>query len=236
MITQGRFLFLSTTSSQQKLVTVSTYTALAATLIACSGGGEERKNTGRPATQVCDSAFDEDASKALQKISGESRFEELGDSSASSRTSRFSLEEAARKLETNKGWSEYECKVYKAGDETGKELLDLSFASAASLPDPKESKREGSLSGQEFNTGAWAGTTPEGAKLYFRCSVNISGTEIKYVHASIFVNSSQITAKGVDREKMSIINSASRRFAEKVDCQKEARLATGVPRSDRQPS
>lgn len=228
MSTQGRFPFFSATPSQQTVAAVSTYAALAATLIACSSGSEEVQNTGRPATQICDSAFDKQASEALQKISGESRFEELGDSSTSSRASRFSLEEAARKLEKNKGWSEYECKVYMAGDETGKELLDLSFASAASLPDPREAKR-----GQEFNTGAWASTTPEGANLYFRCSAGVSGTEIKYVHASIFVNSSQVTAKSVDREKMSIINSASRRFAEKVECEKEARLATGVPRSDR---
>ncbi|MFF8732805.1 hypothetical protein ACF073_41025 [Streptomyces sp. NPDC015171] len=201
----------------------------------CSGhsgkGKSKDPGTGVTASEVCDGAFDTSAAEALRRLAGTDTFDESGGSNAAAESPTFSLENAVRQLHDS-----YEkrsaCWVYKSGDDSGEPLLEIRFL--ASRTHPSSPKKQSGSTSSTYPLGLYARVGPNGADLFFRCPTEAPSRDAfigdtKYVKGELFSPAGKMRGDNVDKDRMEILNSVSRKVAQTADCVSEAGLPADVP-------
>ncbi|WP_405588261.1 hypothetical protein [Streptomyces sp. NBC_01092] len=204
----------------------------ALTLAALSGCTEESapEVAGVPATQICASTLDSSAAAALKRVSGTDEFTELeGESPGDGASNQFSLSGAVEGIHGTAS-ERTQCTIYKADDKSGHPLIEIDFEAAASHPGSRSALKANSPKTTVYSIGAYAATNANfGATLFFACSTKGPDGGKPYVKASMYSSGDQFAEEDTGRDRMIILNSLSRRLAEKLGCAKEASLPTEVP-------
>ncbi|MEV6056428.1 hypothetical protein [Streptomyces sp. NPDC052107] len=194
-------------------------------------GDKEASGTGVAAGTICDGTLDAAAVEALQRLAGTSRFDEGTGANEAGEPRKFSLRNAVEHLH-----DEYRkrsaCWVYKTGDDSGEPLLEIRFSASNSHPSATQ-KKESSSHQTTYPLGVYANAGPDGADLFFRCATkapskdsNISDT--KYVKAELYSAAAKMRGDSIDKDRMVILNSVSRKLAQEAGCATEANLPTAV--------
>ncbi|MET9017979.1 hypothetical protein ACWCPX_05450 [Streptomyces olivaceoviridis] len=214
--------------------TALSLTAAALLVTSCSSDSdrEQAKTSGTTASKICDGALDAPARQALQNLAGTDQFDEsTGAASEAGQPRTFSIQNAVKHLH-----DEYRqrtaCWVYKTGDESGKPLLEIRFSASQSYP--KASGKESNDSKVRYPVGLYAKVGRDGADLFFQCATGAGSKgayigDTKYVKAELYSTGSQLRGNSVDKDRMVILNSISRKVAEEAGCASEADLPTAVP-------
>ncbi|MFH9618299.1 hypothetical protein [Streptomyces pratensis] len=203
---------------------------VAAAVSGCSGdGGQEPE--GLATSEVCDGTLTGPAAKALERIGGTDRFEELTSTNDIGDPVKFSLGRAAKRLHTELG-QRSECSLYKADDDSGYYMIKMQFEPTASRPDPENASRKNSAKDDRsvFPLGLYA-YVPEddGASLFFSCTTKGPEGSTPYVAANMFVNRKQVDAVSTAKDRMVVLNAVSRALAEQLGCAAQAKLPAEVP-------
>ncbi|QJS09655.1 hypothetical protein HKX69_09065 [Streptomyces argyrophyllae] len=192
---------------------------------------EQAKTSGTTASKVCGGALDASAGQSLQNLAGTDRFDESTGADETGQPRSFSVQDAVRHLH-----DEYRqrpaCWVYKAGDESGKPLLEIRFSASQSYPAPSDKEVNGSK--VRYPVGLYAQVGRDGADLFFQCPTRAGSKDAyigdtKYVKAELYSTRSQLRGDSIDKDRMVILNSVSREVAQEAGCASEADLPTGVP-------
>ncbi|MEW2286332.1 hypothetical protein [Streptomyces sp. NPDC047841] len=192
---------------------------------------EQAKTSGTSASKVCGGALDASARQALRNLAGTDQFDESTGADGAGQPRTFSVQNAVRHLH-----DEYRqraaCWVYRAGDESGKPLLEIRFSASQSYPAPPD--REVSGSKVRYPVGLYAQVGRDGADLFFRCPTRAESKDAyigdtKYVKAELYSTRAQLRGDSVDKDRMVILNSVSREVAQEAGCASEADLPTAVP-------
>ncbi|MGW6600323.1 hypothetical protein [Streptomyces sp. NPDC055036] len=190
---------------------------------------EEKQPTGISAGEICDGTLDQTAKESLQRIGGTEKFTELTGTTDSGEPNEFSLDRAAANLHEQES-SRSRCTVYKAGDETGKPLIQLDFKASESYPKRSDYQQEDLRDRTFYSLGLYA-DTKEGysTSLYFHCETKGAEGTTPYINAGIFSVADQLEGDSTSKDRMTILNSVSRRLAAELGCSDEAGLASKVP-------
>lgn len=124
------------------------------------------------------------------------------------------------------------CWVYKTGDESGKPLLEIRFTASQSYP--AASDKEAGSSKTRYPVGLYAQVGRDGADLFFRCPTRAGSKDAyigdtKYVKAELSSTGAQLRGNSIDKDRMVILNSVSRKVAQEAGCASEADLPAAVP-------
>ncbi|MFE9600834.1 hypothetical protein [Streptomyces hokutonensis] len=201
---------------------------------ACGGGDKGTDEAELTASQVCASAFDTSAAKALQRIGDTTKFAEMPGSDDSGKPNKFSLKYAASTVHKDQT-QRNQCVVFKAGDKSGHPLIDIDFSASRYVPKTETPGSGGDSEKTFYPIGAYAQTgDTSSALLYFKCPTQdptkASGTT-PYVRASLTSAPGQISAKATGRDLMTVLNSLSEAMAKQLDCASEAALPSEIPAS-----
>jgi hypothetical protein len=176
---------------------------------------------GIDANKVCDGLF-KDAPTALHRVTGVTEL----------RTDTFRIESSVSSLNAERG--SRPCLIYPARNSEGRLLLGLSFLKRETAPTKETWQHTTSDTWHVFALGAHARTTEVGAKLYFRCSRPESSDKDAYLFADMRLHTAE-AASGAsrqrERDKMKLLNAASRQIAAEIGCLDEAALPPRVPSS-----
>uniref|UniRef100_A0AAU3GYQ6 Uncharacterized protein n=1 Tax=Streptomyces sp. NBC_01401 TaxID=2903854 RepID=A0AAU3GYQ6_9ACTN len=182
-------------------------------------------------SQVCDGTLTGPAATSLERIGDTDRFTELTGTNDIGDPNKFSLDLTAKRLHTKLG-ERSECSVYKAADDSGIYLLKIRFEPTASRPDPeKASHKQGAADNRTvFPLGLYAYVPEEdGASLLFSCATKGPEGRTPYVMASLFANKHRVDAGSTAKDRMVVLNAASRAVAEELGCAAQAKLPAKVP-------
>ncbi|MFF1453451.1 hypothetical protein ACFVYF_35740 [Streptomyces sp. NPDC058274] len=186
------------------------------------------------ASKVCDGALDASAAAALQRLSGTDRFDERVGTNDAGEPNTFSLDRAVKHLH-----GEYlkrsACWVYKSGDESGQPLFEVRFS--ASLTYPSGSGKESEDDRVRYHLGVYAVAGRNGADMFFRCPTNATTNDAyvgntNYVKAEMFSVTSKMRGDNVNKDRMMVLNSMSRKVAAKAGCASQAALPSQVPEAE----
>ncbi|NGO78049.1 hypothetical protein G6045_20630 [Streptomyces sp. YC504] len=188
-------------------------------VIASASGCTSKPNepTGLSASEICDGTLDSSSRTALEKISGSSNFEEnyFGTSEA------FTLDRVVKNLHSDT--SERATCYVSNKESAGKPLLDIDFEAVNRhpSPDPEGADRRNQY---EFPMGEFAIVGEQGgATLFFSCPNKGDSGTTQFVKATLF------TILPLAADEMTILNSVSRRLADKMGCADVANLPAKVP-------
>ncbi|MET8803938.1 hypothetical protein [Streptomyces sp. NPDC004546] len=193
-------------------------------------GDKEESGTGVAAGTICDGTLDAAAVEALQRLAGTSRFDEGTGANEAGEPRKFSLRNAVEHLH-----DEYRkrsaCWVYKAGDDSGEPLLEIRFS--ASNSHPSATQKESSGHQTTYPLGVYANAGPDGADLFFRCATKAPSKDsyigdTKYVKAELYSAATKMRGDSIDKDRMVILNSISRKLTQEAGCSSEADLPTEV--------
>ncbi|MET9498193.1 hypothetical protein [Streptomyces sp. NPDC006552] len=210
-------------------------TALAAlTVLVCGCDGPSAKDQDESvgAGQVCAGTLDASAARALERLSGTNRFEELTGTNEIGEPNAFSVKRAVQHLHATPS-SRSSCTVYLADDNSGMPLLDLDLS--ASQSHPKRTETNSSRKRLTYPMGVYAAATQTGTQLFFSCTTEAKSADAyvgdtKYVEANMsFIGHARGGDEG--RDRMTVLNSVARAVARAAGCATEAALPTTVPPS-----
>lgn len=210
-------------------------TAVALLVGACSDNSSkdkpEESSTGIAASKVCDGTLDTSAAAALQRLAGTDQFDESTGTNEAGVPTAFSLRNAIKNLH-----DEYRkrsaCWVYKTGDDSGEPLLEVRFSASRSYP--SESENESSGGKVRYSLGVYTRVGPNGADLFFQCTTKAPTEDAyvgdtKYVKAELFSVADKMRGDNVNKDRIVILNSISRRLTQEAGCASEADLPAEVP-------
>ncbi|MFE9119809.1 hypothetical protein [Streptomyces sp. NPDC007172] len=207
--------------------------ALAIATPGCSYSSEpETKST--PASALCAGTLDTAAADALHRLAGTDKFTEDSGGGASGRPRQFSLKWATAHLHDD-GIRPAECGIQKAKSYGEYWAFNLDFTAVPSLPTRDRTAasfpvtRFGPLT--YFPLGATAYVQGNLATLYFTCRTRGNGEETEYVEAHSSTEG-HIEGSSKAKDRITILNSVSRRLAKELGCESEANLPTVVPDPD----
>ncbi|WP_338697049.1 hypothetical protein V2W30_15505 [Streptomyces sp. Q6] len=211
--------------------------ALAILISGCSSSsgnssGGETASAGVPAVEVCAGTLDASAVAALVRMSGTDRFDELTGTNDAGEPNKFSLGRAVKHLH-EKTSRRSACTVYKAGDSSGKPLLEIDFSASLSHPDDTTSGASNVI----YPLGVYAATGVNGSQLFFRCKTEANSADSyvgdsEYVKASMYSASGKIRGDSGGRDRMTVLNSVARALAKEAGCAQEADLPEKLPAAD----
>ncbi|MES9524975.1 hypothetical protein [Streptomyces capoamus] len=192
---------------------------------------EQEKEPGTTASRVCDGTLDAPARQALQRLAGRDRFDaptEIGDTG---QAGSFSVRNAVRHLHDDYR-QRAACWVYKTGDEGGKPLLEIRFSASSSHP--VASDKETDDSKVRYPVGVYAQVGRDGADLWFQCPTKAVSKDAyvgdtKYVKAELSSSRAGLRGDSIDKDRMAILNSVSRKVAQEAGCASQAHLPAMVP-------
>lgn len=210
-------------------------TAVALLIGGCSNNSSKEKpeesSTGIAASKVCDGTLDTSAAAALQRLAGTDQFDESTGTNEAGHPTAFSLKNAVKNLH-----AEYRkrsaCWVYKTGDDSGEPLLEIRFLASRSYP--SDSEKESSGGKVRYPLGVYAQVGPSGADLFFQCTTKAPTEDAyvgdtKYVKAELFSVANKMRGDNVNKDRIVILNSISRRVTQEAGCASEAGLPAEVP-------
>ncbi|MEU0200835.1 MULTISPECIES: hypothetical protein [unclassified Streptomyces] len=205
----------------------------ALTVAALSGCSKDTTSEadGVSATQVCASTLNTSAAAALKRISGTDKFAELEGRSTADGASqkKFSLTSAVEGLHGTAS-ERNQCTIYTAGDKSAHPLIEIDFEVTTSHPDKRTALQRDSPKTTVYSIGAYAATNANfGASLFFACPTKGPEGTKPYVKASMYSSGDQFKEEETSKDRMIILNSISRRLAEKLGCAKDANLPLKVP-------
>ncbi|MFJ1597196.1 hypothetical protein [Streptomyces sp. NPDC088261] len=201
----------------------------------CSGGSGDDTPPGVTAEQVCDGALDTAGAEALRRLGGTDRFTELTGTTEAGQPNAFSVARAAKHLHDEVGLRS-RCTVYRAGDRSGRPLVELDFKAASRFPG-RGTVEKGARDLTYYPLGVLAYTKEANStSLYFRCPTKGTGTAAAgttagtpYVNAGLFSTPARIEGGTSGEDRMTVLNSVSRRLADVLACADEAGLPERVP-------
>ncbi|MFE8946508.1 hypothetical protein [Streptomyces sp. NPDC007856] len=194
-------------------------------------GNKEELGTGVAAGRICDGTLDTTAGEALQSLGGTSRFDEGSGTNEAGEPRKFSLKTAVEHLH-----DEYRkrsaCWVYKAGDDSGEPLLEIRFSASSSYPSATQQESGGHQT--RYALGVYAHAGPNGADLFFRCTTKAPSEEAyvgdtRYVKAELYSTAAKMRGNSIDKDRMVVLNSMSRKLTQEAGCSSEAGLPAVVP-------
>ncbi|MFJ8827216.1 hypothetical protein ACIREE_36295 [Streptomyces sp. NPDC102467] len=205
---------------------------LAVVACGCSDSSAKDEGDGVQASKMCAGALDAPAATALERISGTDRFEELTGTNDSGEPNRFSVSRTVKHLH-DELTSRSSCSVYKAGDNSGKPVLDIDFSASQSHPEGTESPKSVKAT-VTYPLGVYAVTTANGAQLFFRCTTKASSADAyvgdaKYVMAEMYSMTGDVRGGDESKDRMTVLNSVARAVAKEAGCTREAALPNTVP-------
>ncbi|MFH9403408.1 hypothetical protein ACH4JS_27200 [Streptomyces sp. NPDC017638] len=202
---------------------------------ACGGDSEkeapEKPGTAVAASRLCAGAFDAPAAEALRRLAGTDRFDEATGAGKAGEPAAFSLKKAVEHL--HDAYRERSaCWVYKTGDDSGEPLLEIRFSASPGYP--SGTRKDSGTEKVTYPVGRFAQVGPNGADLFFQCSTEAPAGDAyigdtKYVKAELFSPRGHMRGDSIDRDRMVILNSISRRVAQTAGCASEADLPGAVP-------
>lgn len=189
----------------------------------------EKDSSGTSASRICDGTLDTSATEALRRIGGADEFNELTGTTDAGEPNKFSLERAAAHLH-DQTEQRSRCTVYKADDKSGQPLIQVDFKASKQYPNRSDVEKDDARGITFYPLGAYASTKDDNsASLYFRCQTRNPKGETQYVNAGMFSPGNQLQGKSKSMDRMTILNSISRRLAAKLGCEGEAQLPAKVP-------
>jgi hypothetical protein len=197
-----------------------------------SGKGEaEGPVAGVSASKICDGTLDASAAEALHRLAGTDRFDEATGTNEAGEPRTFSLENAVRHLHDEYG-KRSACWVYKTSDASGEPLLEIRFSASRGYPSSTEKDSSGDKA--RYPLGVYAQVGRSGADLFFKCSTKAPSAQAyiadtMYVKAELFSDTAKLRGDSVDKDRIVILNSVSRRVAQEAGCASEASLPAEVP-------
>ncbi len=201
---------------------------------ACDGGDKGTDEVELTASQVCASAFDTSAAKALQRIGDTTKFAEMPGSDDSGKPNKFSLKYSASTVHKDQT-QRNQCVVFKAGDKSGHPLIDIDFSASKYASKTNTSGSSGESENTFYSIGVYAQTGgTSSALLYFKCPTQDpakASDATPYIRASLTSTPGQISAKATGRDLMTVLNSLSGAMAKQLDCASQAALPSKVPAS-----
>ncbi|MGV9316526.1 hypothetical protein ACWDR0_30715 [Streptomyces sp. NPDC003691] len=184
----------------------------------CSDGATGDGPPGVSAAELCDSTLDAGAQAALEKASRIDRFEELpGD--------EFTLDAMAKGL--HKGVQQRSiCSVYSTddGDDFPLFTIDVEVRTSSPRTTPQESKRK-----LLYAIGTYAAVNGDAsAQIFFPCATKGEKGSMPFVRSSMSTPRPLAVESTAD-ERMAVLNSVSRKVAERLGCGAASRLPQQVP-------
>ncbi|MGW0763926.1 hypothetical protein [Streptomyces sp. NPDC002676] len=201
-----------------------------ALMVSACSGEKPKEPSGVPAAQLCDKSFDAHAVAALEKISGADEFEEMPGKNDFGEPSAFSLSRARRYLGADIS-QRTRCTIFKSSDKSGHPILEIDFTKEKYEP-TRESLGDAAHAKDHvfYPLGALAYTAGRNTtSIDFPCREAKGAGALPFVSASMFSNVDQIPLGDTSRGRMTILNSAARKFAKELGCLSEARLPETVP-------
>ncbi|WP_153545074.1 hypothetical protein [Streptomyces sp. RB17] len=194
-------------------------------------GDTEESGTGAATSNICDGTLDATAAEALHRLTGTSRFDEGTGANEEGEPRKFSLRNAVEHLH-----DEYRkrsaCWVYKTDDNSGEPLLEIRFSASSSYP--SATQKESSSDRSRYPLGVYAQAGPDGADLFFQCTTKASSKnayigDTKYVKAELYSTAARLLrGDSSNKDRMTILNSISRKLAQEAGCASEADLPAVV--------
>ena len=200
-------------------------------LSACSSGDDRAPQaSATPANRICDGALDASAQAALKRLGGSDTFKELTGKTSAGQPNQFSLSRAAAHLHDEVELRS-RCTVYLPDDTSGAPLVQLDFETSNKPPIRAEvEKQEPNARLTFYPLGVYAATSDDNStSLYFTCTTKGADGEASYVDGGIFSSGDQLKGNSTSKDRMTILNSVSRRLAEELGCASEANLPSAVP-------
>ncbi|MCX4587797.1 hypothetical protein [Streptomyces sp. NBC_01481] len=181
------------------------------------------------ASRICDGTLDKSAAEALQRIGGKGEFSELTGTTDTGEPNKFSIERASAHLHDEVD-QRSRCTVYKADDKSGHPLIQVDFKASNDHPNRSEVEKGDSRGITFYPVGVYA-STKQGysTSLSFRCQTKNAKGKNQFINAGMFSSADQLEGKSTSMDRMTILNSVSRRLAAKLGCQGEAQLPAKVP-------
>ncbi|WP_446040700.1 hypothetical protein [Streptomyces sp. SID1121] len=199
--------------------------------VGCSGEPDHSAPPGVTAERVCDGALDTAGAEALKRLGGTDRFTELTGTTEAGQPNAFSVARAAKHLHDDTALRS-RCTVYQAGDTSGRPLVELDFKAASRFPG-RGDVESGARDLTYYPMGVLAYTKQENStSLYFRCTTTGKGNAAAatpYVNAGLFSTPAQIEGDSTGKDRMTVLNSVSRRLADVLACGGEAGLPERIP-------
>ncbi|GAA1017352.1 hypothetical protein GCM10009564_54930 [Streptomyces thermogriseus] len=196
----------------------------------CSTGADSDQS-GVSAEQVCDSSLDKTAAAALRRLGGTDRFEELTGTTDAGEPNAFSLKRAAQHLHDETPLRS-RCTVYKAGDKSGSPLIQIDFKVADDYPKRQQNSTQNN-DRIYYDIGLYASTQGDySTVIYFRCSTTDQGKSSAYVDAGMFTTSTHLKGRSTSVDRMTILNTVSRKLAAELGCSSEAGLPSSIPKPE----
>lgn len=193
-------------------------------LAGCTAEPEKEEPPQATSKTVCGSVLDAPGRAALERISGTDDFrspEDLGESTP------FSIKLAAKNLHNDEP---ERCHVYKANDRTSRPVITVDFAVRAKYSKSDETPRDDPDAYVDYPIGLYAATKAESsAALLFRCATKGSQGSTPFIRASMVIIRDQAEVTSTSKDRMTILNSMSRRLTEELGCGDEAKLPTQLP-------
>ncbi|WP_405459304.1 hypothetical protein OG786_19295 [Streptomyces sp. NBC_00101] len=200
-----------------------------ATACGDSDDGAAGKPSSVPAAKLCDGTLGTSAAAALGRLGDTERFQELDGTDGDGRPNAFSLASVADDLR-KKPVSSNTCAVYSADLDTDTPMIDITFETVTTPPDPAKPARDGDLDRILFPVGAYASVGKgKGASLYFACPRDLYGKDAGFVKAGMYIDEGMIDPGGTAGDRMAVLNAVSRGLAAELGCAAEADLPAEVP-------
>jgi hypothetical protein len=192
-----------------------------------NGNGKEPEAARTPASRICDGTLDKAAVAALKRLGGRDSFQELTGKTSKGEPNAFSLSRAAAHLHDGVELRS-RCSVYVPGSYAP--LVQVDFKAMKDHPTKEGIKKVATYPVTFYPMGVYA-TTSQGNStvLYFRCPTKGAEGDTPYVDAGIFSSVGERKEQSTSKDRMTILNSVSRRLADKLGCADAADLPPTVP-------
>ncbi|MFJ4922729.1 hypothetical protein [Streptomyces sp. NPDC088725] len=221
-------------SSRQKAFMVLRWAALGMTVATgasgCSQNTAEEYGPRISASKICDRTLDENGISALRRLGGTDDFNESTGITDTGESKKFSMPRAMAHLHDDNAQLST-CTVYTADNKSGAPLVQLDFSASESYPSRSVAEDEDPRGLLIFYPiGVYASTKADNStSLYFRCTTKGAKGSTAYIRAGVFSVGNQLKGNSTSKDRMTILNSVSRRLAAEAGCADEARLPAKVP-------
>ncbi|MDV9172237.1 hypothetical protein R6V09_19255 [Streptomyces sp. W16] len=204
---------------------------LAATILSGLAGcssNDKKSPAGVTAGRLCDSSLDAKAAASLDHVSGVSTYDELPGKNDFGEPNKFSLARAAAHIGTTLS-QRTKCTVYRASDDSGYPLLDITFSRTSRYPKKSNLPLYERSYRMFYPIGLYADTGKQNsASLYFSCPAKQKDVP-SYVMARMYITSNQRPVSDPSKDRMTVLNSVARGMAKALGCSSESGLPVNVP-------